>query len=813
MTNTAAEDGAITGAELAPAKERYSSLAIEQAPALESSGNWFERNWRGFYWTTGAALLAATTALTSAGPHTELRFATVLLLLLGTAVLAPWSFPWQGSLELVGVGCLAAGGRIGPYQWSMLLLVLVLGHAAMERERRIRRTFAKEIRKSKEREAHLKHLTAAREAAEAAARARSEFLSNMSHEIRTPMTAVLGAAELLSQTSLSEDQRRYLNIVRASGDALIDLINDILDLARLESGRLTIQSSEFNLEELLDKLAEAMAVRAHEKGLELVTRVVPDVPLGLRGDPRRLRQILLNLAGNAIKFTKRGEITIEVGGAIRPSAKGGDPKTIALRFTVSDTGIGIPADKLGLIFSSLAQADSSTARVYDGAGLGLAIVKRLVELQGGEITVQSEPGKGSRFSFTIEFGIAASGSSEAAAVVAAIDGVSLVGVRILVAANSAANRLLIKESLTGAGAAVDEAEGGYGALAALESAVRSGDARTLMLLDWRMPGIGAAELVKQARQIHEGCGKDLRIIVMLTSKDPHSQLARVRELGIGTWLIKPIRRTQLMKAVAQALGAASDGHDGAALTGILGQVEVRLPPMRVLLADDSPVNRMLVREFFKGLPLQLDEAVDGRSAVARFSDTSYDLVLMDIRMPVMDGYAATRAIRAWERDNQRTATPIIALTASALEEDAQRCREAGCDAHVSKPVKRAALLAAIGGFAPQRGDGALQPIAVTVDEALRDLVPVFLDFKRADISKAISALRRKDCAPARETGHQVKGEGGAYGFDTLTAMGAELEEAAQRNDCEAALECAMRLADYLERVKVSYAPEATTPAK
>jgi len=691
-------------------------------------------------------------------------------------------------------------GRVHPYLFSAVV-------AELGDERSII-GIGRDITQLKETESRLK---AAREATEAAARAKSEFLSNMSHEIRTPMTAVLGATELLAQTALSDEQRRYLDIVRTSGDALVDLINDILDLARLESGRLTIQSSDFDLEEVLDKLGETMAVCAHEKGLELVARVAPGVPRRLHGDPRRLRQVLLNLVGNAVKFTRRGEVTIEVERADPPAASSPDSGCATLRFTVADTGIGIGPEKLGVIFSSFAQADSSAARIYNGAGLGLAIVKRLVELQGGEVAVHSEPGKGSRFSFTLEFGAAAGASSEPDDG-AAGGNIDLGGVRVLIAAESAANRALLRERLGEAGAEVSEADGGYAALSLLEHALRAGGGYDVILADWRMSGIGGAELITQARQLCEERGMNLRTVPMLTTHDLAGQLASLRELGVAVWVVKPVGRAQLLGALARALGAAPDGPTLSS-TSAPALDEPCLPPMRVLMVDDSPINRMLVRGLFSNTAVVLDEAVDGRSALARFCAGDYDLVLMDIRMPVMDGYAATRAIRAWEQAHQRKPTPIIALTASALDEDIRRCLEAGCEAHVAKPVKRATLIATLARFAPRREKGAPQPIAVTVDETLRDLVPLFLEFKRADVNKAIDALRQKDCARAREVGHQVKGEGGAYGFDSLTAMGAELEEAARRNDCEAALDTAMRLADYLERVQVSYAPEpVSTPA-
>ena len=400
--------------------------------------------------------------------------------------------------------------------------------------------FARKIHELKEAQAEL---IKAREAALAASRAKSEFLSSMSHEIRTPMNAVLGMTELLADTALTDEQNRFVRIMRGNGEALLDLINDILDLAKIESGRLTMESVEFDLEEQLGRVGEMMAIRAHQKGLELVLRIAPEVAIGLVGDPLRLRQILINLVGNAIKFTDKGEVIIAVE-TLLPTEP--DPiGLLKLRFSVTDTGSGIPADKLDLIFARFTQADSSTTRKYGGSGLGLAIAKRLVELYGGEIAVQSEYGKGSCFSFTAHFGVASAPISSQR------ETVSLSGIRVLIIDDIEINRLILKEILVRTGAEVHEAAGGEEGLARLASARRMKHPYQLVLLDCRMPGMDGLEV---ARRLRTGSDPgDIPAVVMLTSEDLAGRIASLKELGINTYVVKPVRRPDLMRAISRAM--------------------------------------------------------------------------------------------------------------------------------------------------------------------------------------------------------------------------------------------------------------------
>jgi len=538
-----------------------------------------------------------------------------------------------------------------------------------------------------------RQLVEAREAALAASEAKSEFLSSMSHEIRTPLNAVLGMADLLWESHLDDEQRHYLEIMSANGSALLDQINDILDLARIESGRLRLERTEFDLRELIDNVGDMMGGRAGEKRLELAARIVPGVPTRLIGDPMRLRQILVNLIGNAIKFTDSGEIVLTAELAAPQAAN----RFAVLRFSVADTGIGIPPERMNEIFSPFTQADVSVSRKYGGTGLGLAIVKRLVELHKGNISVASTQDSGTTFIFTAEFDVQA---PEAAASAAS----ELAGARVLVVDDTSANRLILQETLTAQGARVTCVASGERALEEYRRARMTDDPYRLVLLDCRMPGMDGIDVARELKRPNGAMAAGNPLILMLTSDDLSTVRARARETGIEAYLVKPVKRAELLETIAQSLRRS----DSAAAAGPsafpqqkLAERPRRAPSNpastlpRLLLAEDSPDNRFLVRAFLKDFPCTIDEVEDGIAALEKVKGGDYDLVLMDILMPKLDGYAATRAIREFERNSGRARIPIIALTASAMDDAVHKALEAGCTAHVAKPVKKPTLIAAI----------------------------------------------------------------------------------------------------------------------
>jgi len=549
-----------------------------------------------------------------------------------------------------------------------------------------------------------REIVAASEKALDASRAKSEFLSSMSHEIRTPMNAILGMADLLSDGPLGAEQRRYLDTMRSNGNALLHLINDILDVAKIESGRLSLERVSFDLEDEVDKAIETMSVRAQAKSLELTARVLPHVPPNLIGDPLRLRQILINLTANAIKFTEKGEVALTVEslspaealrlGFAADAAEAENGKASApvawLRFSVADTGIGIAAGQLGAIFSGFTQADASISRRFGGSGLGLTIVRRLSEMMGGRVEVESEVGRGSIFRVTVALCVDTRP--------AAVEERSLDGVRILVVDDNETSRLILREILVRNRAEVTEAASGAAALAELARARADGRPYRLMLLDYRMPGMDGVEVARKA--IDDGfarasAGGQDTMILMLTSDDLNFTLARIREAGLHTYLIKPIKRAELLEKIDNLL----NGIGARQSLPKPGEPAAAAPddaiPLRILLAEDAPDNRFLIQAYLKGLPYQIDIAENGRVAIEKFKASRPDLVLMDMQMPEMDGLSATRAIRRWESEYGLLPTPIIAITASALEDDVNRSFAAGCDKHVSKPVKKPVLLAAI----------------------------------------------------------------------------------------------------------------------
>jgi len=498
------------------------------------------------------------------------------------------------------------------------------------------------------------------------------------------MNAIIGMAELLGETPLDSEQRQYVRIFQSAGENLLTLINDILDISKLEAGHFELEKIDFDLREIVEKTCEILALRAHKKGLELACRILEGTPVNLVGDPLRLRQILVNLAGNAIKFTETGEVVIEV----KPVSEPEPGREGQLAFSVKDTGIGIPPDKTESIFEQFTQVDASTTRQYGGTGLGLNISRRIVDAMQGRIWVESKLGQGSTFSFTARFEVQTEPQKRVPPPSA-----EMKGLKALVIDDNATNRLLLREMLTGWGMVVTEAQDGRVGLDALQGAKTAASPFDLVLLDCRMPGMDGFEVAGHIQQDDSFRGMT---VMMLTSDNRAGDITRAGQQGISGYLVKPIKRDDLKNAIFASMVKTRTAPEGPKAEPSIPAAESR--PLNILLVDDSEDNRLLITSYLKRSSHTIDIAENGAVAVQKFTAGIYDIVLMDMQMPVKDGYAATREIRQWEIQNGVAQTPVVALTAYALKEDTQKSLDAGCNAHLTKPIKKAKLLAALAEF-------------------------------------------------------------------------------------------------------------------